>query len=437
MEIFILLALIFVNALFVISEIALVSARKSRLEHQAERGDQRARTALELSNNPEKFLSAAQIGITLIAILTGVYSGERFARYIQPSIEKISFLKEYAATVSTTIIVILVTFLSIIFGELIPKRIGLLRAERIAKLVAGPMNGFARFTHPFVWLLNKTSNLFFRIFNIRRSKDDAVTEEEIKTLITEGTEAGTIDEAEQHIIERVFHLGDRNITSLMTHRSDIIWFNLDDNEDKIKEKIISEPHSAYPICDGLIDNIKGVVSIKDLYVSPDSTLFKDIMQPALFIPENNSPYQVLEKFKESQIHSAFIVDEYGSILGLLTLNDILEAIVGDIPQNAGEDYEIINREDGTYLVDGQITFYNFLSHFGKTEWMNEGEHDFDTLAGFILHELERIPKTGDKLNWKDFSMEVIDMDGHRIDKVLVTLSEELKENIEERLDDRG
>lgn len=435
MEIFILLVLIFVNALFVISEIALVSARKSRLEHQAEKGDERARRALDLSNNPEKFLSAAQIGITLIAILTGVYSGERFARYLQPTIEKIEVVKEYADTIATTIIVILVTFLSIIFGELIPKRIGLLRAERIAKMVAGPMNFFAALTHPFVWLLNSTSNLFFRVFNIRRSKDDAVTEEEIKTLITEGTEAGTIDQAEQDIIERVFHLGDRNITSLMTHRSDIIWFNLDDNEDKIKEKILIEPHSAYPICDGTIDDIKGVVSIKDLYVSHDSVLFKDIMQPALFIPENNSAYQVLEKFKESQIHSAFIVDEYGSILGLITLNDILEAIVGDIPQHDINDYEIAEREDGTYLVDGQITFYDFLSRFDKTEWMNEGEHDFDTLAGFILHELERIPQTGDTLTWKDFKMEVIDMDGHRIDKVLVTLSEELKEDIQQMIDD--
>jgi putative hemolysin len=431
MEIIILLALIFVNALFVISEISLVSVRKSRLESQAERGDEKARRALELSNNPEKFLSAAQIGITLIAILTGVYSGERFARYLQPSIEKISFLREYASAISTTIIVILVTFLSIILGELIPKRIGLLRAERIAKAVAGPMNAFARFTHPFVWLLNKTSNLFFRIFNIQRSKDDAVTEEEIKTLIGEGTEAGTIDEAEKEIIERVFHLGDRNITSLMTHRSDIVWFNLDDNEDKIKEKILQETHSSYPICDATIDNIKGVVSIKDLYVSPDSTLFKDIMQPALFIPENNSPYQVLEKFKESKIHSAFIVDEYGSILGLITINDILEAIVGDMPQPDVSDYEIRKRDDGTYLIDGQIPFYDFLTRFEKAEWMNEGEHDFDTLAGFILHELEKIPKTGTKLEWKGFKIEVMDMDGHRIDKVLVTLSDELKDDIED------
>ena len=431
MEIFILLALILLNGVFVISEIALVSARKSRLESQAEKGDERARKALELANHPEKFLSASQIGITLISILTGVYSGERFGRYLQPSIEKISFLKEYADTVSTTIIVIIVTFLSIVFGELIPKRIGLLRAERIAKLVAGPMNFFARITHPFMWLLSKTSNLFFRILNVKKSSDDAVTEEEIKTMITEGTEAGTIDEAEQHIIERVFHLGDRNITSLMTHRSDIIWFNLDDNEDKIKEKIYQEPHSTYPICDGDIDNLKGIVSIKDLYISPDNTIFKDIMKPALFVPENNSAYQVLEKFKESKLHSCFIVDEYGSILGLITLNDILEAIVGEMPQPDFASYQIQKRDDGSFLVDGQIPFYDFLTYFEKAEWMNEGEHDFDTLAGFILHELEHIPNTGEKLTWKGFTVEIIDMDGHRIDKVLVKISEEIKEEMEE------
>ena len=430
MEIIILLALIFVNGLFVMSEIALVSARKSRLEHQAEKGDLKAKRALDLANTPEKFLSAAQIGITLIAILTGVYSGERFASQLQPYVERVDAFKPYANTIATTIVVVIVTFLSIIFGELIPKQIGLLRAEKIAKIVAAPMNFFASFTHPIVWLLNKISTLFFRIFNIKKSKDDAVTEEEIKTLIGEGAEAGTIDEAEQEIIERVFHLGDRNITSLMTHRSDIVWFNLDDNEDKIKEKIFKEPHSVYPICDGDIDTIKGVVSIKDLYVSPDSTLFKDLMQTALFVPENNTAYQVLETFKKSKLHCCFIVDEYGSVLGVITLNDILEAIVGEFPQPDVPDYEIRKRDDGTFLIDGQIPFYDFLTRFEKAEWMNEGEHDFDTLAGFILHQLEKIPKTGDKLDWKGFKIEVIDMDGHRIDKVLVTLSEELKEDME-------
>lgn len=431
MEIFILGFLILLNGLFTMAEIALVSARKARLEAQAERGDKNARTAVELANNPEKFLSAAQIGITLISIVTGVYSGERFGEQLEPHVAQIALLAPYADTIATTIIVIIVTFLSIVFGELIPKRIGLLRAEKIAKLVAAPMNVFARFTHPIVWTLNKVTNIFFRIFNVKRMKDDAVTEEEIKTMITEGTEAGTIAEAEQEIIERVFHLGDRNITSLMTHRSDIIWFSLDDTEEKIKEKIFQEPHSAYPICDSTIDDIKGVVSIKDLYISPDDKAFKDVMQPALFVPENNSPYQVLEKFKQSQIHSAFIVDEYGSILGLITLNDILEAIVGDIPQQDVADYEIKEREDGSYLVDAQIPFYDFLTRFEKTEWMNEGEHDFDTLAGFILHELERIPNTGEQFDWKGFKFEIIDMDGHRIDKVMVKISPELREEMEE------
>jgi putative hemolysin len=431
MEIFILLCLIFLNGLFVMSEIALVSVRKARLENLADKGDEKARRALELSNNPEVFLSAAQIGITLIAILTGVYSGERFSVYLIPFFQRFEFLKDYAENISIGIVVVIVTFLSIIFGELIPKQIGLLRAERIARVVAGPVRVFAKITHPIVWSLNKISTLFFRIFNIKKSKDDVVTEEEIKTMITEGTEAGTIDEREQEIIERVFHLGDRNITSLMTHRSDIIWFNLDDNEEKIKEKIFKEPHSVYPICEGDIDQLKGVVSIKDLYVTDDLTEFKNIMKPAMFVPENNSAYQVLEKFKSSKEHSCFIVDEYGTVLGMITLNDILEAIVGEMPQPDVPDYEIQEREDGSYLVDGQIPFYDFLARFEKTEWMNEGEHEFDTLAGFILHELERIPHVGDKFDWKGFTIEIIDMDGHRIDKVLVKISEEIREEMEE------
>ena len=424
------LGLILINGLFVMSEIALVSARKARLESMAAKGDELARRALELSNKPEVFLSAAQIGITLIAILTGVYSGERFSVYLVPFFKKISFLSDYAEGISITIVVIIVTFLSILIGELIPKRFGLLRAEKIAKLVAGPMYFFAKMTHPLVWLLNKISNAFFFVFNIKKSTDDAVTEEEIKTMISEGTEAGTIEEEEREIIERVFHLGDRNITSLMTHRSDIIWFDLEDNEEKIKEKIVSEPHSVYPICEGEIDNIKGIVSIKDLYVTDDRIKFKDVMKPAMFVPENNSAYQLLEKFKQTKQHSCFIVDEYGSMQGLITLNDILEAIVGDIPQPDITDYEVTEREDGSFLVDAQIPFYDFLSRFDKEQWMNEGEHEFDTLAGFILHELERIPHSGDKFDWKGFKFEIIDMDGHRIDKVLVDISKELRQEMD-------
>jgi putative hemolysin len=421
-DIFILGFLILLNGLFVMSEISLVSARKSRLEHMAGKGDLRAKVALDLSNNPEIFLSAAQIGITLIAILTGVYSGERFGEKFKPYVEKIELLRPYASTIATTIIVIIVTFLSIIFGELIPKRIGLLNAERIARLVAPSVKLFAKITHPIVWLLNKTNNLFFSLFNIRSKKEDTVTEEEIKAIISEGTEQGAIEEAEQEIIERVFHLGDRNITSLMTYRSDIIWFDLNDSEDDIKEKINREPHSVYPICDGDVDNIKGIVSIKDLYVTSDNTPFKDFMKPALFVPENNTAYQVLEKFKESKTHSCFVVDEYGSMLGLITLNDILEAIVGDISEPDIPDYEIVDRGDGSYLVDGQIPFYDFLVRFESTEWMNEFEQQFDTLAGFILHKLERIPRTGDTLSWRGFGFEIVDMDALRIDKILVKTS---------------
>lgn len=431
MEILIILGLILLNGLFTMSEIALVSARKVRLENQAEKGDKKAKLALALSNNPELFLSAAQIGITLIAILTGVYSGERFGKDLAPFFEKIEPIRPYAATISTTVVVIIVTFLSIIIGELIPKRIGLLRAEYIAKQAAGPMAVFAKITYPIVWLLNKVSNLFFTLFNIQRSAKDAVTEDEIRAMVTEGTEAGTIEEAEQEIIERVFHLGDRNITSLMTHRSDIIWFDLNDSEASIKEKIIKEPHSVYPICEGDVDDIKGVVSIKDLYVTDDNTLFRDVMKPAMFVPENNTAYKVLEKFKSAGNHCCFIVDEYGSVQGMITLNDILEAIVGELPQPDIDDYTIIEREDGSYLVDGQIPFYDFLARFEKTEWMHEGDQEFDTLAGFILHHLERIPHTGDKLGWNGFSFEIIDMDAQRIDKVLVTISEELKNDMAE------
>jgi putative hemolysin len=430
-ELFILLCLIFLNGLFVMAEIALVSARKSRLENLADKGDDRARSALKLAENPELFLSTAQIGITLIAILTGFYSGEKFSDDLKPYLDKIPLLRPYAANISTALILIFVTLLSIIFGELIPKRIGLLRAEQIARLVARPVRILSLITYPIVWLLNNSSNLFFRFFPIKPSQDGNVTEDEIKAIINEGTEQGTIEEAEQEIIERVFHLGDRSITSLMTHRSDIIWFDLDENEETMKEKIVREPHSVYPICDGDIDNIKGVVSIKDLYVTDDNIPFKDTMSTALFVPENNTAYMVLEKFKQSKIHCCFIVDEYGSLLGLITLNDILEALIGDIAQPDIPDYEIKEREDGSFLIDAQIPFYDFLSRFDKADWIGEDSSEFDTLAGFILHELEHIPTTGEKLEWRGFTFEIVDMDAQRIDKVLVILSPEIQKELAE------
>lgn len=429
-EIFIIFGLILLNGVFSMAEIALVSARKARLESQAQRGDIRAREALNLANHPDTFLSTVQIGITLIGILTGIFSGDTVTTDVANFLKQFPGISRYANGMATAIVVVVLTYFSMVLGELLPKRIGLSNPERIAKLVAGPMRIISLITHPFIWLLSKSTYLLTKLFNVQQN-DSQVTEEEIKAIISEGTEQGTIEEAEQEIIERVFHLGDRTITSLMTHRSDIVWFDMNDNEQSIKEKIIKEPHSIYPICDGDLDEIKGVVSIKDLYITSDLTLFKHIMKPAMFVPENNTAYRVLEKFKQTQLHSCFIVDEYGSVLGMITLNDILEAIVGDLPQPDIEDYEIIKREDGSYLVDAQIPFYDFLSRFEMTDWMNEGEHEFNTLAGFILHKLERIPHTGDTLEWKGFRFEIIDMDSLRIDKILVTISEDIREGMDD------
>jgi putative hemolysin len=430
-EILILLLLIIFNGLIVMSEIALVSARKGRLESLANKGDAKAKVALDLAENPEKFLSTATIFITLVAILTGVYSGEKFSGDLKPLIEKIALLKPYAGSIATVIIVVLVTFLSIIFGELIPKRLGMLRSEKIARVVAGPMNLLSVITHPIVWLLNKISNFIFLIFNIKKSSDSAVTEEEIKAMISEGSEHGTIEEEEKEIIERVFHLGDRNITSLMTHRTDIIWLAVNETVQDVKNKFVDIIYSSYPVCDETVDNIKGIIDIKDLLKAPSETRLKALMKPALFVPENNSPYQLLEKFKETRIHSCFIVNEYGTLEGMITLNDILEAIVGDVPQSGQDEYEIVERKDGTFLVDAQIPFYDFLSRFEKTSWMNEEDHDFDTLAGFVLHELEHIPAAGETFEWRGFDFEIVDMDGQRIDKLIVSLSDERKEDMEE------
>ncbi len=412
------------------SEIALVSARKGRLEAMASKGDEKAKAALELANNPEKFLSTATIGITLVSILIGVFAEEKFSKMLSPHLEKFTFTTKYANGIATTIVVICVTLLSIIFGELIPKKMGLLKAEKIARAVAIPMNVLSTLVHPLVWFLTAITSGIFKIFNIKKPADSAVTEEEIKAMITEGSEHGSIEEDEKEIIERVFHLGDRNITSLMTHRTDIVWYNMKETVNDVKNKSEDIIYSTFPVCEDTVDNIKGIVYIKDLLKANPSKPLSDIAKPALFVPKNNSAYQLLEKFKETKIHSAFIVNEYGTLEGMITLNDILEAIIGDVPQTGQEEYGIIKREDGSFLVDAQIQFYDFLSYFERADWMNEGEHEFDTLAGFALHELEHIPATGEKFAWRDFSFEIIDMDGQRIDKILLIISKELKETME-------
>jgi putative hemolysin len=430
MEILIIALLILLNGLFAMAEIALVSARKARLESQANKGDKKAAEALKLANHPDLFISTVQIGITLIGILVGVYSGEKMTGGIAEFVSKVPALEPYSKGIATAVVVMIITYFSLVLGELVPKRIGMSRPEGIAKIVATPMRVMSIIMHPFIWLLTVSSKFIISVFNIKPN-DSQVTEEEIKAIINEGTEQGTLEETEQEIIERVFHLSDRNITSLMTHRSDIVWFSIDDTEEAIREKILKTPHSVYPVCDEEIDNIKGIISLKDLYINSDTILFKELMRPTLFVPDNNTAFKVMEQFKKSQQNSCFIVDEYGSVLGMITLKDILEAIIGDMPHEDEENYEIKKREDGTYLVDAQIPFYDFLTYFDKAEWMNEGEQEFDTLAGFILHKLHRIPDTADKLEWNGFDFEIIDMDGHRIDKVLVEISPELLKEMKE------
>lgn len=428
-EILIIFGLILLNGLFSMAEIALVSARKARLETQAAKGDHKAKQALELANHPDTFLSTVQIGITLIGILTGIFSGQKITSDIAHWLQQFPSVAKYSAGLATAIVVVLLTYFSLVLGELLPKRIGLNNPEKIAKSVAKPMRVVSWLTYPFIWLLTKSTNLIVKVFNLKGS-DNSVTEEEIKAIISEGTETGAIEEAEQEIIERVFHLGDRNITSLMTHRSDIIWLDLQLTAGEARPVITEDVHTVYPVCDGNIDNVKGMVSIKDIYLANPKTKIADFMKPAMYVPENNSAYQVLEFFKKTKAHYCFIVDEYGSIEGMITFFDILEAIVGDTPETGDEDYTIVEREDGTLLVDGQLPFYDLLSKLNKTDWLGENEGNFDTVAGFILHEMQRIPATGDKMEWKELKFEIIDMDGHRIDKILVTVPEEIRENMD-------
>ncbi|MEO5967574.1 MAG: hemolysin family protein [Ferruginibacter sp.] len=430
-EVFILLLLILINGLFVMTEMALVSVRKARLETLKNKGDLKAAMALKLAEHPETFLSTSQIGITLISIITGLYSGEKFSKNLEPFFKDISFLSDYSHSISTVIVVAIVTFASIVLGELIPKRIALLRPEKISKMVAGPINFLSKISYPITALLSFVTSLLFKLFNIKPHSDSSVTEEEIKAMISEGSEMGEIEEDEKEIIERVFHLGDRSITSLMTHRTDIIWLDINDSVEDVKNKFEEIVFSVFPVCDGNIDEIKGLVYVKDLLKAPLGTKLINLIKPGLFVPENNKAYQLLEKFKATKIHICFIVNEYGTMEGMITLNDILEALVGDVAQAGQDEYEITEREDGTFLVDAQIHFYDFLSYFQKGDWLNVEEQDFDTLAGFALHELEHIPIEGEKFEWRGFTFEIIDMDGQRIDKILVTLNEAQKTELEE------
>ena len=419
MEIFIIICLILLNGFLSMSEIALVSARKARLEIEAKHGNKSAQLALKLANEPDHFLSTVQIGITLIGILTGLYSGEAFAHDLAEYVKLIPVLEPYALGLSETVIVIVVTYLTLILGELVPKRIGMGYAEKISMLVAKPMNLLAHIASPFVWLLSKSTAVIVKLIGTDVTEESKVTEEEIKAIVKEGFDDGEIQEVEQDIVERVFNLGDRDVGSIMTHRSDLVWLDLTDSIEQIRAKIEENLFNIYPVANGKFDNIEGVVYLKELFGRIDEPNFSlsQVICPAEFVPENQSVYNALEQFKQDRVKYGIVTDEFGGIQGIVTLKDIMEGLIGQVPETDDE-LEIIQRADNTWLVDGQYRFYDFLEYFDLVELYPE--HDYNTLSGLLLEILERVPKVGDSLTWLDFKFEIMDMDGARIDKVLVS-----------------
>jgi len=414
------------------SEIALVSSRKSRLETEAKRGDIKAKAALDLANSPTRFLSTVQIGITLIGILTGIYGGEKFTVILEPYIASVPVLQPYSNTIATTIIVFIITYLTLVLGELVPKRLGMAAPEAISKVVALPMNVLSRITSPFITLLSLSSDAIIRLLNLKQT-DNIITEEEIKTLIQEGTTGGIFEEIEQEIVHNVFQLGDRKVPSLMTNRQEIVWLDTEDTIEENKQKIFETKHAIYPLCKGTIEDVIGLIYIKDLIGADIDTLLgnlESIKREPLYLPETNMAYQALEKFKELRTFFGIIVDEYGGILGIVTMHDIMDALVGDISDEENLAPEITERENGSFLVEAQIPFDDFLTYFNIS--LNEQERQefnaFNTLGGFVLHVLENIPRPGEKFTWKNFEIEVVDMDKSRIDMLLLS---KIENNTEE------
>jgi putative hemolysin len=419
MEILIIFFLILLNGVFSMSEIALISARKNRLETAAKKGNKNAQIALDLANAPNKFLSTVQIGITLIGILTGIYSGDKITNDVESFILGFQLLKPFAPSIAVGIVVVVLTFFSLVLGELLPKRIGLNHPESIAKAVAWPMKIISIITAPFIWLLTHSTEFLLKVLQIKPTADGKVTEEEIKAIIKEGTEIGEVQEIEQDIVERVFHIGDRKINSLMTHRKSVVMLPLDSNKEQVKEFMLKELHSIYPVYKENHDDIVGVVNLKSIFANIDAADFNlpEIMTEAPFMMEQTTAYKALEEFKKTGIHYAFVSDEYGVFQGIITLNDILEALVGDASDFYKEDFQLVEREDGTWLVDGHYSLHDFLTYFELDELIND--YEVTTVSGLIMTELSHIPKQGEKLIWQKFELEVIDMDGVKIDKVMV------------------
>jgi len=409
--------LLLLNGLFVMSEMAVVSSRKTRLQQRASKGDARAARALKLAQSPNVFLSTVQVGITGVGILMGAIGGPAFSAPLA------GFLKRwlplaYADSLALVIVVIFITTLSILLGELVPKRLALSEAERVAALLAGPMLAISKLFSPLVWLLGRSTDWILRILGAKGGDQPPVTEEEIQLLINQGTEAGIFEESEQEMVEGVFSLSDSRVYSLMTPRADIVWLDIGDPPDAIRSKISESPYSRFPVCQGNLDVVLGIVKARDLLVppglsSPDFRL-KDRLRPVYFIPETMLASQALEVFKEKNAELMLVVDEFGSVQGLLTLDDIIEEIVGDIEVAS----QATQRQDGSWLLDGMLQVDDFKELFHIDSLPNEDE--YETLSGFVMTSLGRVPQAADHFEWNGLRFEVVDMDGRRVDKVLVT-----------------
>lgn len=422
-EILIIIGLILLNGVFSMSEVAMISARKSRLSTDAKKGSKAAQKALDLSGNPDKFLSTVQIGITLIGILTGIYSGNQIAVDLTELLKSFGLAQSTAFVVAQGGIVVLVTYLTIVFGELVPKRIGLSVAESVAKLMARPMNVLAIIASPFVWLLSKSTEVTFNLLGVRE-EDGKVTEEEIKSIIKEGAEEGAVEPVEQNIMQRVFLLGDLKIGSIMTHKNDVVWLDTSMTAEEVKKVLNEDLYESYPVAEGDLDHVKGMIWLKDLVMRLSDENFKvgDLTREPVYFHEGMSIYKVLEQMKVKKISRALICDEFGDFVGMVTLKDIFEGLVGNM-DNEEDEPEIIKRaNNGGWLVDGQCSLYDMLCYFDCGD-LYEASGGYHTLAGLILDRLQRIPRSGDTLEWNGFTFEIMDMDGARIDKVLVTRPE--------------
>ncbi|MDT3697098.1 MAG: hemolysin family protein [Ignavibacterium sp.] len=421
MEYLIILGLFILNGLFAMSEIALVSSKRARLEEKAKKGSNGAKIALELLDEPEKFLSTVQIGITLIGIIAGAFGGLAFADDLVPVLQSISWLAPHADKAAIAIVVTIITYLSLVIGELVPKTIAFNNPEGITVTLAPVMKLLSWITTPVVSFLSFSTKIFLKILMIKKKERTPVTEEELKILIEKGTQFGTLEHIESELLKRIFRFGDRKAYEIMTNRQDVIVINIKDPLDKIKQQVYENPFSRYPVYDETPDNIFGIFTIKDFFHSlsnkPDFRL-KDILTQPLFIPDNLTGIKVFEKFQQTKTYVAIVIDEYGSFEGIITLHDLIENIFGDLPdKHEEEEIAIVKRDDGSLLIDGSILIDELKEHLNL---IFEDEENYSTLGGFMMYKLNRIPKAADRFEYKSCIFEIVDMDGKRVDKVLVT-----------------